>query len=221
MGFISASGCSAFNLPPDSVNWDRARKERLRTLPAELEKHGLEYSVDSAWCSAYVDQNEYTALSLEKVVRQMRELKWFFEKTEYRKARFGEAAENVADRNYLNDDDAGYYTHIHRPAGLRSVSEAQTYILKQLIDKRFNEDKKTPVTATDPPFDTAPPSIIDRVNAEIERKLNPPAYLPMVFPFDPFGGFGGYDDYSDYGSDDGEDICSVGFLRRLGRFVRF
>lgn len=91
MGFPIGGCCSSiggnaktyFSFP--TVEWDRTRKERLKTLPEDLKKHGLEYSAESMWCTAYIEQYEDNMmrfgmvpgagkLTLERVVNELCEL---------------------------------------------------------------------------------------------------------------------------------------------------
>ncbi|KAI9002937.1 hypothetical protein DFJ74DRAFT_695389 [Hyaloraphidium curvatum] len=200
------------------VLWDRLRKERAESLPEELKKHGLEFSPDSMWCEAYIEQTPFNPVQLTMVVKELTELKWFFEKTDFRKLRYGEG--KGEDRTYLNDDDTAgsFYSYLGRkprPLSLLGLRQAQSQIMSKMLDERFAAGNRERITNESDGFADAPQCIIDRFNTMIATRLQP---APILMPFFPFGNlldaFDGYDSdggYSDEYSDMGpEDVCSVG-----------
>ena len=95
------------NYLKDSLNIYKRREE----LKNELKKYNLKLREDSYYCKRYINSNE-EGLTLEFVVNKMREMNWFYTKTNYSKI-YGRIRDNYINKKYknsgLDDDDVYHY----------------------------------------------------------------------------------------------------------------
>jgi hypothetical protein len=121
----------------DSIILDIIRLKKEKKLKKKLEKYNLEMRDDSRTIQAYLEDDDITDKDKEErdeVVRVMREMDFFYNKTSYKELYEIECRSQELEHNFYEDD---YYNRIDKI----SISKM---IKKQIIEEMKEQNKKIP-----------------------------------------------------------------------------
>ena len=125
----------------DNIKLDIMRLKKEKKLKKKLEKYNLEMRDDSRTIQAYLADDDITDKDKEErdeVVRVMREMDFFYNKTEYKELYEMECRSQELENNFYDvEDDYFYYNKIDKI----SISKM---IKKQIIEEMKEQNKKIP-----------------------------------------------------------------------------